>query len=167
MITIGLIISFIIIYFIVPNPTVWGFVPSLFWSNISGEWIKLITHIFMHANLIHLAFNSFALYQFGRTVELYLGPIKYVIFFILAGVVQSLLYAMLQSKSTIPTIGASGAIAAVMSVYLLRGGNNNGLAKVVSNEFYNLLFKRYTNVNYLGHILGFGVGWLFYILLRY
>lgn len=88
-----------------------------------GEWWRLLTPIFIHANLTHIAFNAYSLYNLGREIEAFYGWLRFSIIFFLAGLsgsVASLIF------NTHPSVGASGAIFGLIGaeaafLYLNRG----------------------------------------------
>jgi membrane associated rhomboid family serine protease len=77
------------------------------------------TAMFMHGGLLHLGGNMLFLWIFGNNVEDSMGPVKYVIFYVLGGLAATALHVATDYDSTIPTLGASGAIAAVLGGYLV------------------------------------------------
>ena len=79
----------------------------------------LISFMFLHGGWLHLLGNMWFLYIFGDNVEDRLGPVRYVLFYLLCGVISGLTHIALNLHSTVPTIGASGAIAGVMGAYFL------------------------------------------------
>jgi membrane associated rhomboid family serine protease len=82
-----------------------------------GEWWRLITAAFLHGSLLHLAFNMLFLWWFGRNLEAFLGPARYVgIYFVsaLAGSAGALLVA-----PDVPTVGASGAVFGILGAGLV------------------------------------------------
>ncbi len=79
----------------------------------------IFTSMFMHAGLAHLAGNMLYLWIFGDNVEDRLGSGAYLVFYLVGGVVASLTHVALNPTSEIPTVGASGAIAAVLGAYLV------------------------------------------------
>ncbi len=80
---------------------------------------SLLASIFLHGGLGHLLGNMWFLWIFGNNVEDGFGRLGYAVFYLLAGVVASLSYVALQPEGTIPLVGASGAISAVMGAYLV------------------------------------------------
>ena len=154
----------VILYFLVQNKLKWAFIPKTFWDNSKGEWIKLLSNTFMHADLNHLAFNMIALYTFGQVVNTYmnnkLGSLGYIIFYIIAAIVNSFIYALFKSNSTIPTLGASGAIASVVAVYFLLFKDIDALKRVLSYEVIGMVFRDATGINYLAHLIGLGLGFI-------
>jgi membrane associated rhomboid family serine protease len=82
-------------------------------------WQTLFTSMFMHASILHIAGNMLFLWIFGNNVEDAMGPVKYLIFYLLAGLAALGLQVAIDPNSTAPTIGASGAIAGVLGGYIL------------------------------------------------
>jgi membrane associated rhomboid family serine protease len=79
----------------------------------------IFTSMFMHGGLAHIGGNMLYLWIFGDNVEDRLGSGKYFVFYIIGGVVASLTHILTNPNSIIPTVGASGAIAAVLGAYLV------------------------------------------------
>jgi membrane associated rhomboid family serine protease len=82
-------------------------------------WETIFTAMFMHASLFHIAGNMLFLWIFGNNVEDAMGRIKYVLFYILGGIAALALQVAVGPNSVVPTLGASGAIAAVLGGYIL------------------------------------------------
>jgi membrane associated rhomboid family serine protease len=82
-------------------------------------WQTVFTAMFMHASIIHIGGNMLFLWIFGNNVEEAMGPIKYFCFYILGGIAALALQVAIAPSSTAPTLGASGAIAAVLGGYIL------------------------------------------------
>jgi membrane associated rhomboid family serine protease len=95
----------------------WGFIPADFWD---GDRIyTILTSIFLHGGILHIASNMVFLAIFGPNVEDQLGRRTYAIFYLLGGIAASLIYAIVFSGNEQPLVGASGAIAAVLGGYVL------------------------------------------------
>jgi membrane associated rhomboid family serine protease len=84
-----------------------------------GAWLALLTSMFLHGGPLHLAGNMLFLWVFGNNIEEHLGHIRYAAFYVIGGLAASALHIGLNLDSTIPVVGASGAIAAVMGAYLV------------------------------------------------
>ena len=84
-----------------------------------GDITDIFTSMFMHGGLAHIAGNMLYLWIFGDNVEDSMGPVKYLAFYLVGGVVASLTHILTNPGSQIPTVGASGAIAAVLGAYLV------------------------------------------------
>jgi rhomboid family protein len=82
-------------------------------------WETIFTSMFMHASLLHIAGNMLFLWIFGNNVEDAMGPVKYAGFYILGGIAALALQTVIAPNSTAPTLGASGAIAAVLGGYIV------------------------------------------------
>jgi membrane associated rhomboid family serine protease len=82
-------------------------------------WFTLLTSIFMHGGLAHLGGNMLYLWIFGDNVEEVLGHVRYAIVYLACGLCASLSHIALAPDSLIPSLGASGAIAGVMGMYLI------------------------------------------------
>ena len=79
----------------------------------------LLTAMFVHGGLFHIGGNMLFLWIFGDNVEDRFGHVAFFIFYLLAGVVASLSHIMFEPESTVPMVGASGAIAGVLGAYFL------------------------------------------------
>lgn len=149
------------------------FEQNQFWSKwakvnekiYEGEYYRLFTAMFLHLDLAHLLFNSWALYLFGRDVEGLFGHLRFAIIYVLgglAGSVASLLY------TDAPSLGASGAIFAIfsaMGVYLYQHRHlygqfaNMRLMQMVALGVVNIIFglmpgTRIDNAAHIGGALG-------------
>ena len=94
-----------------------GFVPASF-GNLSTSH-RLVTCMFLHGDLIHLSGNMLFLLVFGQRVESEFGAINFLAFYMTAGVTGCLAHAIVESESTKPLIGASGAISGVLGAFLI------------------------------------------------
>ncbi len=95
----------------------YGFTPNQFWHG--HQPYTVVTAIFLHAGLLHIAGNMLFLWIFGDNVEDQLGHVTYLAFYLVGGVAASVVYAFVFSGSSDPLVGASGAIAAVLGGYIL------------------------------------------------
>jgi membrane associated rhomboid family serine protease len=103
-----------------------GLIPSKFSSMTPLDFLSLkalgvfpfITNIFLHGGWLHFLVNMWTLVIFGDNVENRMGSFKYLGFYLLCGLAASLTHFGLNMNSTIPAIGASGAIAGVMAAYM-------------------------------------------------
>jgi membrane associated rhomboid family serine protease len=84
-----------------------------------SPWLAVLVSIFLHGSIIHLAGNMLFLWVFGNNVEDHLGIPRYIGFYLIGGVVASFAHFALNPDSTVPVVGASGAIAAVMGAYMV------------------------------------------------
>jgi membrane associated rhomboid family serine protease len=81
--------------------------------------LSVLTSMFLHGDIVHLAGNLLFLWVFGNNIEDHLGAVRYLLFYVVAGVVATFAHVALNLDSTIPMVGASGAIAGVMGAYLV------------------------------------------------
>jgi membrane associated rhomboid family serine protease len=81
--------------------------------------LAVLSSIFLHASIIHLAGNMLYLWIFGNNVEDRMRPVGYLLFFLAGGAVATLAHILASPSSTSPLIGASGAVAAVMGAYFV------------------------------------------------
>jgi membrane associated rhomboid family serine protease len=82
----------------------------------SGGWYRLVTTMFLHASVLHIAFNMFALWAIGRPVEQYLGTARYIGLYFVSGLAGSA-GALVQTPGV--TVGASGAIFGILGAMLI------------------------------------------------
>jgi membrane associated rhomboid family serine protease len=83
------------------------------------ERLTLLTYMFFHGDILHLAGNMLFLWVFGDNVEDAMGHLKFLLFYIACGVFGGLVHAWIDPTSEIPLIGASGAVAGVIAAYLV------------------------------------------------
>ena len=101
-----------------------GFTPGIYFA--SEQWVlpayyslTPLTSMFLHGGWMHLIGNMLFLWIYGNNIEDYFGPVKFLIFYILAGLAAVALYTLFNMSSEVPLIGASGAIAGVMGAYMV------------------------------------------------
>ncbi len=97
----------------------WAFVPARFSRNPIGDWPTIFTAMFMHGGLMHLFGNMLYLWIFGNNVEDRFGSVRFLVFYLLAGIAATFAQYVFVMNSSIPNVGASGAIAGVLGAYLL------------------------------------------------
>jgi len=95
------------------------------WSLVAADvvagrnWITILTAMFMHAGWVHILGNMLFFWVFGPEIEDVMGPLRYLIFYLLGGLAATFAQVAVAPTSTIPNLGASGAIAAVMGGFLI------------------------------------------------
>ncbi|MCI4439523.1 rhomboid family intramembrane serine protease [archaeon] len=99
-----------------------GFIPSLI--SEPSQWYRLITSMFLHADLFHILFNMYFLYTFGRAVEEALGETRFLLLYFVSGIIASIFHAAFSFiggplSYVVPAIGASGAISGILGAYLI------------------------------------------------
>jgi membrane associated rhomboid family serine protease len=95
----------------------WAAVPA----NITTgrDWITLLTSMFIHGSWLHIIGNMVFLWAFGPEIEDAMNPVRYLAFYLVGGLVAMLAQIAASPSSMVPTLGASGAIAAVMGAFLV------------------------------------------------
>ena len=104
--------AFTLEYSLVPKRLLTGYMD---WH----QWLTVFTSMFLHGGVAHVLGNCWFLWIFGRNVEDRLGPFRYLLFYLLAGVGAAALQVAMSSSSTLPMLGASGAISGVLGAYLV------------------------------------------------
>jgi membrane associated rhomboid family serine protease len=108
--------AFITRWGVVPNELVDAFASGAF---VSSETLTLITSQFLHGSLVHIGGNLLFLWIFGNNIEDRFGRLRFLVFYLVGGIVAGLTQVVIDPASPIPTIGASGAIAATLGAYLV------------------------------------------------
>ena len=103
------------------NPFIerWAFVPTRFLANPASEFITIFTSMFMHGGWLHLGSNMLYLWIFGDNVEDRFGHVLYTIFYLVCGIAATFAQLIFNTTSSVPNLGASGAIAGVLGAYIL------------------------------------------------
>ncbi|HEB84752.1 MAG TPA: rhomboid family intramembrane serine protease [Bacteroidetes bacterium] len=95
--------------------TTWfGMTPALFWH---GMLWQPVTYMFLHGSWTHLLINMFVLWMFGRSLEIFWGPKRFLNYYFITGIGAGLLQAVIQPGSSIPTVGASGAVYGLLLAF--------------------------------------------------
>jgi membrane associated rhomboid family serine protease len=146
LVTVGLIVLNVLIFLheVALGPLLprfvhaYGLVPSRFvyWTELGGDpldparFLPLLTSMFWHGGFLHLAGNMLYLWIFGDNIEDRLGHVRFLFFYLLSGVCAALVQVFFDPRSTLPTVGASGAIAGVLGAYLVTFPRSRVLAFV-------------------------------------
>jgi membrane associated rhomboid family serine protease len=146
----------------------------------------LITSMFLHANLLHVGGNMLFLWIFGNNVEDKLGELKFLVVYFASGIAGSLLQIYITPDSTVPMLGASGAISGLLAAYVLYFPRARILTFVVPFFIFTLpayvfigywialqALNAFLNIGAIGggvaffaHVGGFGTGLILALLLR-
>ena len=95
----------------------WAEIPA---TIVAGHhWVTILTAMFMHAGWMHILGNMVFLWAFGPEIEDAMGRPRYLAFYLLSGLAASLAQTAILPSSTVPNLGASGAIAGVMGAFLI------------------------------------------------
>lgn len=146
-------------------------------------YFTLLTSLFLHGSWIHILGNMWFLFIFGKNVEDWLGHTRFILFYLVCGIGASLVQVLFNPLSSIPTIGASGAVAGVLGGYFVLYPRARVLCVVplfffirivaipaflflgfwiVWQLFSQMTIGTYSNIAFLAHIGGFFIG-LFWI----
>jgi membrane associated rhomboid family serine protease len=118
--------------------TRWAVIPA---DIVAGHhWINILTAMFMHGSWSHIIGNMVFLWAFGPEVEDGMGPRRYLVFYLLGGVVAALTQIAASPESTVPNLGASGAIAAVMGAFLVTYPRDQIRSLLVIFVFVNVAY---------------------------
>ena len=106
--------------------TAWGVVPREYTAGVDLPptipyplWTTLLTSMFLHGGWGHLGGNMLFLWIFGDNLEHRIGHLRFILFYLATGVAAGLAHIAFNSDSSVPTVGASGAISGVLGGYLL------------------------------------------------
>ncbi|MDI6600787.1 MAG: rhomboid family intramembrane serine protease [Thermoanaerobacteraceae bacterium] len=104
----------------------YGMIPAYYSKLLRGggpivlnDFYPFITSMFLHGGLFHLISNMWVLWLFGDNVEDRMGHFKFLLFYILSGIIAGIIHFVFNPLSPYPTVGASGAIAGVMGAYFI------------------------------------------------
>jgi membrane associated rhomboid family serine protease len=97
----------------------WSVVPRRLTQNPGADFITVFTSMFMHGGWLHLGGNMLYLWIFGDNVEDRFGHAKFALFYLLCGIAATVAQVVASAGSTIPNLGASGAIAGVLAAYII------------------------------------------------
>ncbi len=140
--------------------------------NIAGIVVPFFSSMFMHGGWMHFIGNMWFLWIFGDNVEDSMGHGRYVIFYLLCGVGAGVIHLIANIQSTVPTIGASGAIAGIMGAYMMLYPRGRVLTLIPIFIFFQfieipavvflliwILIQTFQGVLALGMTAGGGVAW--------
>jgi membrane associated rhomboid family serine protease len=110
----------------------WAFTPREFFANPIGHLPTVLTSMFLHGGWLHLIGNMAYLWTFGDNVEDNFGHLRFFVFYIIAGIFAMFAQAAYIPNSTLPNLGASGAIAGVLGAYIVMFPR--GTVKLLTNQ---------------------------------
>lgn len=107
--------------FVMSNATIPLHINGFLTGHVSfaAAFVPLLTSMFLHSGLLHIAGNMLFLWIFGDNVEDYFGHFPYLLFYLFCGVGSGLAHIIVNLHSSLPALGASGAISAVMGAYII------------------------------------------------
>jgi membrane associated rhomboid family serine protease len=168
----------------------WAFVP--YDVNTGKKLVTIMTAMFMHGSVLHILGNMVYLWAFGPEIEDFMGKALYTFFYLTGGIIASLAQFVVNPVSPVPTLGASGAIAAVMGAFLVAFPHDRirtllflGWFVTISlvpaillvgfwfliqslSEFWTVFeIKHSGGIAYVAHIGGFLFGMVFILLFKF
>ena len=160
-ITVSLIVINVILYFLTPFLDLVQYFAVNRDYVLSGEYYRLFTGMFLHANIVHLLFNMYALYIIGSQLEGFLGRYKYLVVYILSGLGGSVLSIFFSNSFS---VGASGAIFGLLGsllyfgyhyrVYLETVVKSQIIPLILINLFIGFSFSGIDNWAHIGGLIG-------------
>jgi membrane associated rhomboid family serine protease len=123
----------------------WGFIPSElaegrdYQFHFTGAdiaspvptWATVFSSMFIHGGVLHLAGNMLFLWVFGNSMEHHLGPVRFLLLYLVTGMAAVLSHMAIEPQSQVPLIGASGAVSGILGAYLLTFPRNRIRALIV------------------------------------
>ncbi len=152
-----------IVYFIqisIPNGSLWLGLNIYFFTN--QLYYQVLSSIFTHGSMTHIVMNMFVLWQFGNFLEIYIGKIKFLVIYIIGGILTSAgtLAYMYYFDAWANVVGASGAISVLFGFIALRSKQQrtNLITWIMLMSFVPLLFGMH--IAWYSHLIGFVIGFL-------
>ncbi len=155
--------------------TSFGIVPFQVWNNYH-IW-QLFTYLFIHGGLLHIFFNMFVLWMFGKDLEYEWGKNEFLFFYFICGIGSGLITVLFSLNSIVPIVGASGAIYGLLVAYGYTYPNRIvylyglfpikvkymilGLCIMASFAF---IFSKQSNVSHITHLAGMMIGFIILFL---
>ena len=156
----------------------YGYLPSKLEHGEPGGYIGLVTHMFLHGNWVHLIVNMIVFWSFGRGLEPAMGSIRFVLLYLLAGVLAAVAHGLVSEPANIILIGASGAIAGVVGAAAIAAPRMPvifvifpmplwiAVIALVALHIAAIAFDWEPEIAWHAHLAGLAVGALLYPLLR-
>jgi membrane associated rhomboid family serine protease len=116
----------------------WALIPAHVSSG--RAWITVLTAMFLHAGWLHILSNMLFFWVFGPQIEDIMGPLSFIVFYLLGGIAATIAQIYVSPYSLIPNIGASGAIAAVMGAFLINFPRDRIRTLIFLGIFINIAF---------------------------
>lgn len=153
----------------------YGYLPS---ELGRGGYLGLVTHMFLHGGWVHLIVNMIVLWSFGRGIEPILGAARFVVLYLVSGVLAALAHGLLAEPANSILIGASGAIAGVVGAAAIAAPRMPvifvifpmplyiAVAALVALHLAAIAFAWEPEIAWHAHLAGLAVGAILYPLLR-
>lgn len=164
----------------------YGTTPYEIWHNVDTPpliphhvYLTFLTSLFLHGGILHLLSNMLYLWIFGIGIEDRMGHVRFIFFYLICGIASTFVHIIFNHDSTVPTIGASGAVSGVLGSYLiifpkariktfvlvriLRIPSFVFVSIWIVLQLWNVVFKPEidTNIAWWAHIGGFLAGFVF------
>ena len=125
----------------------YGLIPSVLMGHnqlpadlyVIPSWLSIFTSMFMHGGFMHLAGNMLYMWIFADNIEDNLGPLKFLVFYVLTGIGAAMTQVLMDTHSQVPMVGASGAIGGVLGAYLINHPNARVLVLIPFGFFSQLI----------------------------
>ena len=141
-VTVGLIVVNVLVFLyelVLPDLPLERFVATFAVVPASFWWPSMLTSQFLHGGWMHILWNMLYLWIFGDNVEDRLGHLRYLVFYLASGAAAAALQLLFNPFSTVPMLGASGAIAAVMGAYFVLYPQSRVLTAIFLVFFFDLI----------------------------
>ena len=158
--------------------TSFGLVPSEVWTNY--KVLQLFTYLFIHGGFIHIFFNMFVLWMFGKDLEMHRRKIQFLFFYFTCGIGAGLITVLFGIYSIVPIVGASGAVYGLLVAYgftypnriLLLYGLFPVKAKYLVLGFGGIAFvasisANQSNISHITHLSGMIIGFIIISFILY
>lgn len=156
----------------------YGYLPSRLGEPGGAGYLGLVTHMFLHGGWLHLVVNMVVLWSFGRGLEPVMGSVRFVLLYLLAGVLAALAHGFVNAQANIILIGASGAIAGVVGAAAIAAPRLPvifvifpmplwiAVIALVALHIAAIMFDWDPEIAWHAHLAGLAVGAILYPLLR-
>lgn len=156
----------------------YAYFPADLASDGAKGYLRLITHMFLHGDWVHLLVNMICLYSFGRGIEPVLGTPRFVVLYLVTGALAALGHGFFTETPTIPLVGASGAIAGIIGAAAVAAPRMPviffifpmplfiAVLALVALHIAAIAFDWEPDIAWYAHLVGLAAGALLYPLLR-
>jgi membrane associated rhomboid family serine protease len=156
----------------------YGYLPSVLESSNPSDYLRLITHMFLHGNYVHLIVNMIVFWSFGRGLEPVMGAFRFTLLYLVAGVLAALGHGLINEQANVILIGASGAIAGVVGAAAVAAPRMPvifvifpmplwlAVIGIVVLHILAIAFDWEPDIAWYAHLVGMAAGAILYPLLR-
>jgi membrane associated rhomboid family serine protease len=159
-------------------PEDYAYFPAVLESRDPRDYLRLITHMFLHGSWVHLIVNMIVFWSFGRGLEPVMGSLRFTLLYLVAGVLAAVGHGLINEQANIPLIGASGAIAGVVGAAAVAAPRMPVIfvifpmplwiatIAIVVLHVLAIVFEWDPGIAWYAHLIGMGAGAILYPLLR-